>query len=36
MADLNKSWDVVVIDEAQLIGDYSRGWAWTQAFLGVY
>ncbi|WP_130470692.1 SUV3 C-terminal domain-containing protein [Candidatus Magnetaquicoccus inordinatus] len=26
--------DVVVIDEAQMLGDADRGWAWTQAILG--
>ena len=35
MVDLYKEYDVAVIDEAQLIGDAERGWAWTQAFLGV-
>jgi ATP-dependent RNA helicase SUPV3L1/SUV3 len=35
MADLNKEFDVAVIDECQLFGDESRGWAWTQAFLGL-
>lgn len=32
---LNAKYDVAVIDEAQLIGDEQRGWAWTQAILGV-
>jgi ATP-dependent RNA helicase SUPV3L1/SUV3 len=27
--------DVAVIDEIQMIGHEDRGWAWTQAFLGV-
>lgn len=27
--------DVAVIDEAQMIFDSSRGWAWTQAIVGV-
>ena len=27
--------DVAVIDEAQMIFDDSRGWAWTQAIVGV-
>ena len=27
--------DVAVIDEIQMIGNPDRGWAWTQAFLGV-
>jgi len=35
MAKLKQEFDVGVIDEVQLIGDTSRGWAWTQAFLGI-
>jgi ATP-dependent RNA helicase SUPV3L1/SUV3 len=35
MAPLNQRVDVAVIDEIQMIGDESRGWAWTQALLGV-
>ncbi|KAI0182591.1 P-loop containing nucleoside triphosphate hydrolase protein [Xylaria flabelliformis] len=35
MAPLNHQVDVAVIDEIQMIGDIERGWAWTQAFLGV-
>ncbi|CAG8979858.1 hypothetical protein HYALB_00002631 [Hymenoscyphus albidus] len=35
MVPLNTEVDVAVIDEIQMIGDFSRGWAWTQAFLGV-
>lgn len=35
MANLTKDFDVAVIDEAQLLGDESRGWAWTQALLGL-
>jgi ATP-dependent RNA helicase SUPV3L1/SUV3 len=35
MADLFRPFEVAVIDEAQLLGDSSRGWAWTQAFLGL-
>lgn len=35
MTSLNHSVDVAVIDEIQMIGDSERGWAWTQAFLGV-
>ena len=27
--------DVAVIDEAQMLFDDSRGWAWTQAIVGV-
>ena len=27
--------EVCVIDEAQMLGDADRGWAWTQAILGV-
>ncbi|CAK7264895.1 RNA helicase [Sporothrix epigloea] len=35
MTPLNKRVDVAVIDEIQMIADPDRGWAWTQAFLGV-
>ncbi|KAK8106181.1 mitochondrial ATP-dependent RNA helicase [Apiospora kogelbergensis] len=35
MTPLNHKVDVAVIDEIQMIGDSERGWAWTQAFLGV-
>ena len=35
MADLQKKFEVAVIDETQLLGDESRGWAWTQALLGL-
>ncbi|KAK3294880.1 P-loop containing nucleoside triphosphate hydrolase protein [Chaetomium fimeti] len=35
MAPLNARVDVAVIDEIQMIADDDRGWAWTQAFLGV-
>ncbi|KAK0637329.1 P-loop containing nucleoside triphosphate hydrolase protein [Bombardia bombarda] len=35
MAPLNRRVDVAVIDEIQMIADDSRGWAWTQAFLGI-
>lgn len=35
MTPLNHVVDVAVIDEIQMIGDVERGWAWTQAFLGV-
>lgn len=34
--DINKRYDVAVIDECQLIGDASRGFAWSRAILGVY
>lgn len=29
------AWEVAVIDEAQMLGDDTRGWAWTQALLGI-
>jgi ATP-dependent RNA helicase SUPV3L1/SUV3 len=32
---INQKYDVAVIDEAQLISDNQRGWAWTRAILGV-
>jgi len=35
MVDLNKEVDICVIDEIQMIGDSERGWAWTEAVLGV-
>ncbi|MEO5345816.1 MAG: hypothetical protein H7834_05480 [Magnetococcus sp. YQC-9] len=34
MLPLAKRFDVCVIDEAQMLGDADRGWAWTQAILG--
>ncbi|HEY2925883.1 helicase-related protein, partial [Piscinibacter sp.] len=35
MVNTNKPIDVAVIDEAQMIFDPARGWAWTQAIVGV-
>jgi ATP-dependent RNA helicase SUPV3L1/SUV3 len=35
MAPLNTRFDVAVIDEIQMISHKERGWAWTQAFLGL-
>jgi ATP-dependent RNA helicase SUPV3L1/SUV3 len=35
MTPMNIPVDVAVIDEIQMIGDSERGWAWTQAFLGI-
>ena len=35
MLDTTKRYDVCVIDEAQMIEDEFRGWAWTKAILGV-
>jgi ATP-dependent RNA helicase SUPV3L1/SUV3 len=35
MVDTNTPIDVAVIDEAQMIFDPSRGWAWTQAIVAV-
>ncbi len=35
MVSTGKPIDVAVIDEAQMIFDNSRGWAWTQAIVGV-
>lgn len=34
--DISKYYDVCVIDEAQMIEDKDRGWAWTNAILGAY
>jgi len=35
MAPLNNIFDVAVVDEIQMINHPERGWAWTQAFLGL-
>ncbi|ETO67780.1 hypothetical protein F444_15334 [Phytophthora nicotianae P1976] len=35
MANINRPWDVAVIDEIQLIGNPQRGWAWTRALFGL-
>lgn len=35
MADLKSQLEVAVIDEIQMIADPARGWAWTDALLGV-
>ncbi|CAG8752777.1 15718_t:CDS:2, partial [Acaulospora morrowiae] len=35
MANLQKQIDVAVVDEIQMISDTQRGWAWTQALLGL-
>jgi ATP-dependent RNA helicase SUPV3L1/SUV3 len=35
MMPLNQDVEVAVIDEIQMIGNAERGWAWTQALLGV-
>jgi ATP-dependent RNA helicase SUPV3L1/SUV3 len=35
MVATNKLIDIAVIDEAQMIFDVSRGWAWTQAIVAV-
>ncbi|KAH3681983.1 hypothetical protein WICPIJ_007054 [Wickerhamomyces pijperi] len=34
MLNTSKVYDVVVLDEIQMIGDNERGWAWTNALLG--
>ncbi len=35
MFDPRDSWDVAVIDEAQMLGDPNRGGAWSRALIGV-
>eukprot|EP00842_Homolaphlyctis_polyrhiza_P005292 jgi/Hompol1/5764/HPOL_004706-RA len=35
MTIMNRVFDVAVLDEIQMIGDTHRGWAWTQALLGI-
>jgi ATP-dependent RNA helicase SUPV3L1/SUV3 len=34
MVDMSRRVDVAVLDEIQMIGDESRGWAWTRALVG--
>ena len=36
MMEISEFYDVAVIDEGQMISDYERGSAWTEAILGVY
>ncbi len=35
MLDIDQEYDIVVIDEAQMIADEDRGQSWTRAILGV-
>jgi len=35
MVDLGRRFEVAVVDEAQMLGDEQRGWAWTLAIAGV-
>ncbi|GAA26942.1 K7_Suv3ap, partial [Saccharomyces cerevisiae Kyokai no. 7] len=35
MVPINQKFDVVVLDEIQMMSDGDRGWAWTNALLGV-
>lgn len=35
MVPVNQTVDIAVIDEIQMIGHEQRGWAWTQAVLGL-
>ncbi|MBF0158599.1 MAG: hypothetical protein HQL58_03660 [Magnetococcales bacterium] len=35
MITFSEQYDLCVIDETQMLGDAERGWAWTQAILGV-
>jgi len=35
MADFDENYDIVVIDEAQLVEDPARGHSWTKAILGI-
>lgn len=35
MADVYAAYDIAVIDEAQMVADRDRGWAWTTALLGL-
>lgn len=35
IADVMEHYNIVVIDEAQMVADRDRGWAWTKAILGI-
>ncbi len=35
MADINDTYDIAVIDEAQMVSDTERGHSWTRAILGL-
>ena len=35
MFDPRASWDVAVVDEAQMVGDLDRGGAWSRALIGL-
>lgn len=35
MLDLHQEYDVAIVDEIQMLADEQRGWAFTQALLGV-
>jgi ATP-dependent RNA helicase SUPV3L1/SUV3 len=35
MANLTERYEIAIIDEIQMISDFHRGWAWTQALLGI-
>lgn len=35
MAPIDEQFDIVVIDEIQMIGDSERGYAWTRALFGI-
>uniref|UniRef100_A0A1B6D0T0 ATP-dependent RNA helicase SUV3 homolog, mitochondrial n=1 Tax=Clastoptera arizonana TaxID=38151 RepID=A0A1B6D0T0_9HEMI len=35
MTNLNTLYEVAIIDEIQMMKDFSRGWAWTRALLGL-
>lgn len=34
MLDITEEYDVIIIDEVQMLFDKDRGWAWTQAIIG--
>lgn len=36
MVSTSRNYEVVVLDEIQMLGDRGRGWAWTNALLGVH
>jgi ATP-dependent RNA helicase SUPV3L1/SUV3 len=34
MLDVTEEYDIIIIDECQMLFDENRGWAWTQAIVG--
>lgn len=35
LVNTSKEYDIAIVDEVQMLSDSERGWAWTQAIIGV-